>query len=80
MEVKQQPKPDGVDAKFIRDMVASSSFQLVLARVNAELVRAVGTCERSVEGIEIYRAQGAAAALRMVLAIPNLILKDIAKK
>ena len=80
MEVKRQPKPDSVDAKLMRDMLGSSSFQLILTRVNAELVRAVGTCERSVEGIEIYRAQGAAAALRMVLGIPNQILTEIAKK
>jgi hypothetical protein len=44
--------------------------------VNQELERERGTCERA-EGVELLQAQGACRALRTVLGMPDLIVKEL---
>jgi hypothetical protein len=79
VNVARTPKPDSIDARRLREMIDSPPYRLVAARVNAELDRALATCERSDVAVTLHRSQGAVAALRTVLAIPELILKEIAK-
>lgn len=77
MNVAKTPKLDSMDARRMRDLIESAPFQLIQKRIQSELDRAVATCERSDIAIELQRAQGAAAALRTVLALPKLILKEV---
>ncbi len=63
-----------------REMVQSEPFRLVMERVEAELRRAVDLCARADEERELRRAQGAAAALRMVLGIPERLLAEMKQR
>jgi hypothetical protein len=70
------PRTDGFDLKEMRDLVGSRAWGRIRQRLDAELERQRGLCERA-EGTELHRAQGGAAALRMALATPALLLKEI---
>lgn len=79
MIVAKTPKPDKIDAERMRAMLASEPYRLISTRIKAELDRALATCECSADPVALHRAQGAIAALRTVVAIPDLILKEIAR-
>jgi hypothetical protein len=68
---------DALDKERFEDMIASPPFALFVRRIAAELARAQNDCERKDETVSIYRAQGAAAAFRVALALPELIVKEI---
>jgi hypothetical protein len=59
-------------------MAVSPPFALYTARLMHELDRYRGECEVR-DGTELHRSQGAAAALRVVLGLPDTILKEMAK-
>ena len=71
---------DELDAERFRDMLASPSFSLVLARINAELERTRDACAKETELPALYRAQGAVTAWRAILTIPQTILTEIRAK
>lgn len=71
-----QPKLDGFDAKEMRELIGSRAWGRIRDRLEKELERHRGACERC-EGVELYRAQGSAAALRTALALPGQVLKEI---
>ena len=77
MKVASEQKLDDVDARRIREMIASAPFRVFTDRVNAELARHQQACERSDVAVDIHRAQGATQALRTVLALPERILQEI---
>lgn len=68
---------DALDAEAFGDMLASASFHLFLDRVRQQLARELAVTERSAEALAIRRAQGGAAALRTVLALPEQILAEM---
>lgn len=68
---------DQLDSEAFRDMIESASFKHLLARVGQILERERTTAERSDDVLAIRRAQGAAGALRSVLALPNQLLAEM---
>jgi hypothetical protein len=76
-KITVSPRLDQLDAERFREMLASPPFQLLMARLHAELERARTTCERDNETRDLHRAQGAAGALRSALALPAMILAEI---
>lgn len=82
MDTKRLPdeRLDGLDAERFRDMLASTSFGLLRSRIAAELERAREACTTATERTDIHRAQGSAAALRAVLAMPKTILNEMEPK
>lgn len=79
MEARLTPanRLDQLDAEQFRDMLASEPFQRVMARIRAELERARESCAGEDDELKLRRAQGAAAALRMALGLPEQILAEI---
>jgi hypothetical protein len=79
METKLTPtnRLDLLDAEAFGNMLESASFRLFLARVQRQLARELTVTERADELMPIHRAQGAAAALRSVLALPEQIRGEI---
>jgi hypothetical protein len=77
MKVASAARLDEIDLARLRGMVASAPFQLLQARIQGELTRALTTCERSDSAIEVSRAQGAAAALRTALGLPAKIVAEV---
>jgi hypothetical protein len=72
-------KPDAIDAERFRAMLESPSFWMLTSRMHAELNRASGACERAEGDVELRRAQGAAAAWRVVVALPASMLAEMKK-
>jgi hypothetical protein len=70
-------RTDHLDAERFRDMVASPPYQLIVRRLQGELERARAACERENSEREVARAQGACAALRTALHIPDIVLEEI---
>lgn len=77
--VVRSARLDGVDKERFRAMLASESFGLLRVRIEAELVRARETCQRSDSGLEVRRCQGAVAALEAVMKLPERILGEMSK-
>lgn len=71
---------DQLDAEALRDVIGSAPFALVQKRIASELERARTVCETCKDTIELYRAQGAALALRAVLGIPANLLAEMKKQ
>lgn len=72
------PKLDNFDAKEMRELAGSRAWGRIKLRLESELERHRATCERS-EGNELHRAQGAAAAVRVALGLPEQLLAEITK-
>lgn len=68
---------DHLDAERFRDMIASPPFAILRNRIEQELARRIETCTTADVTKELRKAQGGAAALRTVLALPAQILKEI---
>lgn len=79
-KITQTERMDGFDAEQMREMLESSSFRLLRARIAGELERKRDICERSELADDVQRAQGAVAVLRTVLALPENILREIESK
>jgi len=71
---------DGIDAERFSDMLHSHAFAILWKRVLAETERSRTDCTAMTELPEVYRAQGAVAALRSVLAMPETILAEMRTK
>lgn len=71
------PRLDHMDAEDMTRMLESRCFRAIWVRIEADLRRRVETCTSSDNELEIRRAQGAAAALRMVLDVPGQLLDEI---
>ena len=82
MDTKTLPdeRLDGIDAERFRDMLALESFAILWKRILAEMERSREACSQQTEPRDIYRAQGAAGALRAVLAMPETILAEMRPK
>ena len=81
MESKAVPVPDRLDAldrERFKEMVDSPPFALYSARLMHEFDRYRVECEVR-DGTELHRSQGSAAALRVVMDLPNTILKEMAR-
>ena len=61
-------------------MLASRPFAVFQERVTNALLTASGDCEREDDELKLRRAQGRAAALRMVLALPAHIKAEMRPK
>jgi hypothetical protein len=59
--------------------MGSEAFQAYQARIVNELQRATNACSNASDMVEIYRAQGAALALRAVLRIPETMAREAAQ-
>jgi hypothetical protein len=81
VETKVTPSTrlDGIDAQRFQAMIESPSFAILRLRIETELERASGNCERSDSELGMRRAQGAAYALRAVLGLPAMILAEMKK-
>jgi hypothetical protein len=80
MEIqKSAVKYDNLDIRDLKAMIASRPFSLVRERIEKELERQRAICERGDSLVEIHRAQGAAAALRTALGLPEQVLREIQK-
>ena len=78
--VRQVNRLDGAEAQRFRDMLSSSSFGLLRMRIEGEIERARTACERSDDQRETTRAQGAVHALRSVLDLPKIILREMEQR
>lgn len=74
--VARSPRLDAIDEERFADMVASESFALLKDRIAGELDRARTDCETQF-GLTLTRAQGRVNALRTVLEIPAIMLREI---
>jgi hypothetical protein len=80
LNVTQAKRGHALDREEFQRMLEGEPFRLVMARIAGELKRAQETCARSDEVRDLRRAQGAAAALQSVLALPAAILAEMQKK
>ena len=82
MEAKLSPvnRTDQLDVEAFKDMLESAPFRHFMARVAQELQRALSVTERAEEVLAIRRAQGAAAAIRTVLGLPEQLLGELKAK
>jgi hypothetical protein len=71
---------DALDTERFADMLASPPFNLLRARIYAELERARGDCETQNDPQALNRAQGRCGALRAVQALPEIMLKEMRRK
>lgn len=71
---------DALDVERFEDMIASAPFAAFKERVENELTRSRLTCETSLDLAAIQRAQGSAHALRVVLELPEGMLKAMKAK
>ena len=60
-----------------RKLIESPAFRRIWSRIEADHTRAVTGCTREDGEIQLRRAQGAAAALATVLALPEQILAEM---
>ena len=67
---------DAIDAERFDEMAASESFGHFRARIAAELERAREDCETQF-GLPLTRSQGKVNALRTVLALPAMMIKEM---
>lgn len=74
---KPSNRLDALDIEAFETMLASEPFRFYRERVDIELARAQNDCENANDERELRRAQGAAKALRVVLALPEMILKTM---
>jgi hypothetical protein len=74
------PREDALDIEAFETMIASAPFAAFKTRVRVELGRAQVTCETSPDTAAILKAQGAAHALRVVLGLPDVMLKAMKEK
>jgi hypothetical protein len=74
------PRDDALDIEAFETMIASAPFAAFTSRVRDELRRHALTCETSPDSTAIIRAQGAAHALRVVLDLPQGMLKTMKDK
>jgi len=68
---------DALEREAFENMVRSGAFQLFGERIRKALQVAGADCERADDELKLRRAQGQAAALRMVLALPEQILTEM---
>jgi len=68
---------DHLDAERFREMIASPAFVQLRDRIEKERARQMVVCVTSDVTKELRKAQGAVAALRVVLELPAQILKEI---
>ena len=76
-KLSQASRLDQLDREAFRDMIASAPFQTLWKRVRAEHERAREACVAGDSVPAIRRAQGAAAALRSVLGMPEQLLGEM---
>lgn len=80
MDTKAQVVPDrydSLDAERFREMITSPPFLAFTRRVVSELDRARNDCAGKTELPQIFRAQGSAAALLVVLALPETMAREM---
>jgi hypothetical protein len=77
---KPSARLDQIDREQFEAMLASDSFELLRSRISAELIRALTDCESQADPMMLHRAQGAAKALRVVLELPGMLLKEMGAK
>lgn len=72
-----QKKIDSLEAERFEAMIASEAFAILRKRIAAFLDRSRVECESRHEPSALYRAQGAVAALRTVLDLPQMITDEM---
>jgi hypothetical protein len=70
--------PDPVDQSDMSELMDSPAWKLVAARLKVMLERHRDGCERSETEMELRRAQGAVAALRAALLVPQILWDELA--
>jgi hypothetical protein len=70
---------DALDAEAFDDMLLGKPFGVFMDRVHQALRTAEGDCYREDEELNVRRAQGRVAALRMVAELPAMIKSDMRK-
>jgi hypothetical protein len=78
--IKASERLDQIDREQFEAMLASAPFELLAARIAAELERARADCESQLDVIAVHRAQGAVKALRTALDLPKILLKEMSTK
>lgn len=71
---------DHLDAEEWERIIACPLFALYEARIQAELERQRGACERGDTELEVRRAQGAVGSLRAILSVPRQMLVEMRQK
>jgi hypothetical protein len=71
------PRHDALDTERFSDMLASPPFALLRARMTAELERARLECETQTDPLGVNRAQGRCGAMRIALALPEIMLREM---
>ncbi len=78
--MKIRTKPDSIDAEHIRQTLETRGWQLIEARIKETLEATRGQLELAELPPAQYRAQGAVRALRLVLNVPEILLREIAQQ
>jgi len=68
---------DAIDREQFRTMIESDGFKAIQDRIVAERDRAIETCIRSGDTLELPRAQGAVAALQTAIELPRRLLAEM---
>lgn len=71
---------DAIDREEFRQVVENEHFRAIMARIEQDLKRHIDTCVRSDNQVEIYRSQGAAAALKVAIETPARMLDEINRR
>jgi hypothetical protein len=80
-KVTAAPRSDDLLVDRLQRMIQSEPFQLYQQRIRNELERARVACERVTNSMpEVRAAQGATMALRGVLALPDVLLREMAPR
>ena len=68
---------DYLDVESFRAMLESAPFEMFLKRLRREYERARQTCATENDPVALRRAQGAAQAWQVALALPEQLLADL---
>ena len=70
---------DPIDESDIDELLEHPAWRHVKRRIESVLENERHNCERAADPLTVYRAQGAVAALRAALNIPEILRGDVKK-
>lgn len=76
-KVTRGARADQIDVEQFQEMADSPSFSLLRSRIRELLERKRAECEDKDDERGIHRAQGAVAALRAILTLPEQMVREM---
>ena len=78
--INDDRRADALDREAFEEMIQSAVFARLWQRIQNALNGVLNQCERSDDDLVVRRAQGQAAALRMVLGLPQQMLNEMKER